>query len=137
MKHLVYLSLGSNIGSRRELLQTSIQLIRERIGLVEAVSDFIETSPVGFVSDYMFLNGAVRLRTDLSPLALLEALQAIERELGREKKSHNGVHYDRSIDLDILIYDDLELDTPQLRIPHPRMAERSFVQIPLKQVILP
>lgn len=136
MKHLVYLSLGSNIGSRRELLQTSIQLIRERIGSVEAVSDFIETSPVGFVSDYMFLNGAVRLRTDLSPLALLEALQAIERELGREKKSHNGVHYDRSIDLDILMYDDMELDTPQLRIPHPRMAERDFVLIPLKQVLL-
>lgn len=135
-QHSVYLSLGSNIGERRRLLMEAIRLIGERVGRVEAVSDFIETEPQGFVSSFMFLNAALRLKTSLSPHELLHRLQVIERELGREQKSHDGIHYDRPIDLDILLYDELHITSDELSIPHPRMQERPFVLIPLEQVLL-
>lgn len=112
MQHLVYLSLGSNQGNRHKYLNRAIELINHRLGQVEAISQFIETEPEGFVSPFMFLNAALRMRTELSPLALLIGLQQIERELGRTQKSHDGIHYDRSIDLDILLYDNVRIDTP-------------------------
>lgn len=135
MQHLVYLSLGSNQGNRHKYLNRAIELINHRLGQVEAISQFIETEPEGFVSPFMFLNAALRMRTELSPLALLIGLQQIERELGRTQKSHDGIHYDRSIDLDILLYDNVRIDTPILTIPHPRMQERSFVLLPLQEVL--
>lgn len=135
MQHLVYLSLGSNQGNRHKYLNRAIELINHRLGQVEAISQFIETEPEGFVSPFMFLNAALRMRTELSPLALLIGLQQIERELGRTQKSHDGTHYDRSIDLDILLYDNVRIDTPILTIPHPRMQERSFVLLPLQEVL--
>lgn len=135
MQHLVYLSLGSNQGNRHKYLNRAIELINHRLGQVETISQFIETKPEGFVSPFMFLNAALRMRTELSPLALLIGLQQIERELGRTQKSHDGTHYDRSIDLDILLYDNVRIDTPILTIPHPRMQERSFVLTPLQEVL--
>lgn len=136
MSHLVYIALGSNQGDRRELLDTAVQYIQEEIGSVEQVSTYIETEPEGFVSAYLFLNAVLRMRTELTPEVLLDKLQEIERKLGRTRKSHGGVHYDRTIDLDILLYDELSLDTPHLTIPHPRMYERDFVMKPLSEVLL-
>lgn len=136
MQHLVYLSLGSNQGERHKLLNHAIELIQERLGAVEMVSQFIETEPQGFVSSSMFLNAALRLRTSLSPLALLLGLQQIEQKLGRTSKSHDGIHYDRPIDLDILLYDNIRITSEQLTIPHPRMHERNFVLIPLREILL-
>lgn len=135
MSHLVYIALGSNQGDRRELLDTAIRHIQEEIGSVEQVSTYIETEPEGFVSVYLFLNAVLRLKTELTPEELLDKLQDIERRLGRTKKSHDGLHYDRTIDLDILLYDELSIDTPRLTIPHPRMYERDFVMRPLQEVL--
>lgn len=131
-----YLSLGSNLGDRRQLLHTAINEIAERVGRVEAISSCIETEPVGFDSVHLFLNMAVRVRTELNPYELLKVLKQLERDLGRTRKSHDGVHYDRTIDIDILLYDNLEINSDELQIPHPRMWERDFVMRPLKEILI-
>lgn len=131
----LYLSLGSNLGDREEMLNRAIALIGERVGEVQRVSSFIETEPWGFKSKHPFLNAACLVLTTLSPEQCLEATQQIERELGRKRKSRNGVYHDRPIDIDLLMYDDLELSTPKLTLPHPRMKEREFVMIPLREIL--
>ncbi len=131
-----YLSLGSNLGDRRQLLHTAINEIAERVGRVEAISSCIETEPVGFDSVHLFLNMAVRVTTELNPYELLKVLKQLERDLGRTRKSHDGVHYDRTIDIDILLYDSLEVNSEELQIPHPRMWERDFVIRPLKEILI-
>jgi 2-amino-4-hydroxy-6-hydroxymethyldihydropteridine diphosphokinase len=131
-----YLSLGSNLGDRKQLLHTAINEIAERVGRVEAISSCIETEPVGFDSVHLFLNMAVRVTTELNPYELLKVLKQLERDLGRTRKSHDGVHYDRIIDIDILLYDNLEVNSEELQIPHPRMWERDFVIRPLKEILI-
>jgi 2-amino-4-hydroxy-6-hydroxymethyldihydropteridine diphosphokinase len=131
-----YLSLGSNLGDRKQLLHTAINEIAERVGRVEAISSCIETEPVGFDSVHLFLNMAVRVTTELNPYELLKVLKQLERDLGRTRKSHDGVHYDRTIDIDILLYDNLEVNSEELQIPHPRMWERDFVIRPLKEILI-
>lgn len=131
-----YLSLGSNLGDRRQLLHTAINEIAERVGRVEAISSCIETEPVGFDSVHLFLNMAVRVTTELNPYELLKVLKQLEQDLGRTRKSHDGVHYDRTIDIDILLYDNLEINSEELQIPHPRMWERDFVMRPLKEILI-
>ena len=131
-----YLSLGSNLGDRKQLLHTAINEIAERVGRVEAISSCIETEPVGFDSVHLFLNMAVRVMTELNPYELLKVLKQLERDLGRTRKSHDGVHYDRIIDIDILLYDNLEVNSEELQIPHPRMWERDFVIRPLKEILI-
>lgn len=131
-----YLSLGSNLGDRRQLLHTAINEIAERVGRVEAISSCIETEPVGFDSVHLFLNMAVRVTTELNPYELLKVLKQLERDLGRTRKSHDGIHYDRTIDIDILLYDNLEVNSEELQIPHPRMWERDFVIRPLKEILI-
>ncbi len=131
-----YLSLGSNLGDRKQLLHTAINEIAERVGRVEAISSCIETEPVGFDSVHLFLNMAVRVTTGLNPYELLKVLKQLERDLGRTRKSHDGVHYDRTIDIDILLYDNLEVNSEELQIPHPRMWERDFVIRPLKEILI-
>ena len=131
-----YLSLGSNLGDRRQLLHTAINEIAERVGRVEAISSCIETEPVGFDSVHLFLNMAVSVTTELNPYELLKVLKQLERDLGRTRKSHDGVHYDRTIDIDILLYDNLEVNSTELQIPHPRMWERDFVMRPLKEILI-
>ena len=131
----LYLSLGSNIGDREETLHRAIALIQERIGTVQRVSSFIETEPWGFKSKNQFLNAACLAQTTLSPEECLEATQQIERELGRKRKSRNGRYHDRTIDIDLLMYGDLTLSTPRLTLPHPRMQERDFVMIPLREIL--
>ena len=131
----LYLSLGSNLGDRAENLNRAIALIGERVGEVQRVSSFIETEPWGFESKHPFLNAACLVLTTLSPEECLKATQQIERELGRKRKSRNGVYHDRPIDIDLLMYGDLALSTPRLTLPHPRMKERDFVMIPLREIL--
>lgn len=131
----LYLSLGSNLGDREDMLRRAIALIEERVGAVQRVSSFIETEPWGFESEHPFLNAAVMVRTTLSPIECLDRTQQIERELGRKKKSKGGKYHDRPIDIDLLLYGDLKLSTPRLTIPHPHMYERDFVMIPLREIL--
>ena len=131
--HKVYLGLGSNLGDRNANLERSIALIQERVGEVVRRSSFIETAPWGFQSENRFLNGVILVETALSPHDLLTATQQIERDLGRHKIV-NRKYIDRPIDIDILLYDDLTVDEPYLKIPHPLMYERDFVMIPLKEI---
>ena len=132
--HKAYLSLGGNLGDRETLLREAVRLIGERCGLVGAVSSFIETEPVGFVSTHPFLNLALELDTPLSPEELLPETQAIEKELGRTAKSAGGIYHDRPIDIDIILFGNLQIDTPELTIPHPRFRERLFVLTPLSEI---
>ena len=131
-----YLSLGSNLGDRKQLLHTAINEIAERVGRVEAISSCIETEPVGFDSVHLFLNMAVRVTTELNPYELLKVLKQLECDLGLTRQSHDGIHYDRTIDIDILLYDNLEVNSEELQIPHPRMWERDFVMRPLKEILI-
>ena len=132
MLHQVYLGLGSNQGDRQATLNRAIELIGERIGKVVRQSSVIETDPWGFISGNKFLNCVIFCETTLLPRQVLQITQQIERELGRH---HKGKGYrDRPIDIDILLYDDLNIDTPDLQIPHPLMYERDFVMIPLNEI---
>jgi 2-amino-4-hydroxy-6-hydroxymethyldihydropteridine diphosphokinase len=117
------------------MLHRAIALIEERVGAVQRVSSFIETEPWGFKSKNKFLNAAVKVLTTLSPEECLERTQQIERELGRKSKSKGGKYHDRPIDIDLLMYGDLKLSTPRLTLPHPRMKERDFVMIPLREIL--
>ena len=132
--HQVYLSLGSNLGDRKDNLAQAIRLIGERVGEVLRKSSFLESKPWGFESDNLFVNACVLCETTLTPRQVLRATQKIERELGRTHKSVNGHYADRLIDIDILLYDDLRVDEPDLQIPHPLMFERDFVMIPLGEI---
>lgn len=131
----VYLALGSNLGDRDALLSRAIRLIGERAGQVLRSSARYETVAEGFDSDNLFLNMVIELETELTPRDLLEATQRIEQELGRQSKSQGLVYQDRPIDIDILLYGALRLETESLTIPHPRMWERSFVMHPLRDLL--
>lgn len=130
----VYLGLGTNLGDKEANLRTAIYKLQERIGKQVSLSSFYETAPWGFESDHSFLNAAIGLETNLSPIEILHITQEIEKELGRTKKSVNGSYSDRLIDIDILLYDTLVLQTPELTIPHPLMTERDFVMKPLIEI---
>ena len=130
---IAYLAVGTNIGNKRRNMITAAALLAERVGDVLALSGFYETEPWGFQSENTFLNAALQLDTSLSPLELLKATQEIEIEMGRTQKS-NGAYHDRIIDIDILLYDNLVLQTPELTLPHPLMHERLFVMEPLAEI---
>lgn len=133
--HIAYLSLGSNLGDRHATMQSAILLLGKQAGTVDRVSSAIETEPWGFKSANKFLNMCVRIITPLSPEQLLATTKDIELQLGRTTKSVNGQYHDRPIDIDILTYDDLHINTPSLTLPHPHMHERDFVMIPLREIL--
>ncbi len=133
--HIAYLGLGSNLGDKHENLNKAIRNIEKLIGEIERQSAFYATEPWGFESKNSFINACVKVKTDLSPRQLLEATQSIERAMGRKEKSHNGQYHDRLIDIDILLYDNLHVNEPDLIIPHPLMEEREFVMVPLKEIL--
>lgn len=135
MLHTVYLALGSNLGDKRKNIARAIQKIGELVGDVVRQSTLIVTEPWGFDSDNEFLNDCVCVSTDLEPRGVLEMTQEIERSLGRTEKSRGGIYHDRLIDIDILLYDDITVDEPDLKIPHPHMRERDFVMRPLKEIL--
>ncbi len=128
-----HIGLGTNIGNRRQNLITAAALLAERAGDVLALSGFYESAPWGFRSENMFLNAALKMETDLSPEELLRTTEAIEKDMGRTKKS-DGTYHDRIIDIDILLYDDLTLQTAELTLPHPLMHLRQFVLEPLAEI---
>ena len=128
----VYLSIGSNMGNREEYLQTALEKLRqERTIRGVRVSDWIETEPYGYVEQASFLNAAVELETLESPDSLLKILQKIEAEGGRERTIHWGP---RTIDLDIVLFGDVVMQTEMLTIPHREMHLREFVLRPLAQL---
>jgi len=133
--HTVYLALGTNLGDREKAIQEAVRRIGEEVGTVERESSLIETKPWGFTSTHNFINAAVRVSTSLSPRNVLETTQHIEREKGRTRKSTERQYHDRVIDIDILLYDNIEVDEPDLHIPHPLMHERDFVMRPLQEIL--
>ncbi|MBQ9288047.1 MAG: 2-amino-4-hydroxy-6-hydroxymethyldihydropteridine diphosphokinase [Bacteroidaceae bacterium] len=130
----VYFSLGSNIGDRAKLLEQALTLLNKEIGNLVSRSSFYETEPWGFSSNHPFLNACCLCETELSPLEALHKTQQIEKELGRKRKSKNKKYHDRPIDIDLLLCDDLTINTKELTIPHPFMQERRFVLEPLKEI---
>lgn len=125
--HTVYLALGSNLDDRHENLRQAVAALSPQID-IKAKSHIYETDPWGYEDQPKFLNMAVRGLTYLEPEPLLKHLKRLETALGRQKTFANGP---RSIDIDILFFDDLILETPLLTLPHPRLHERGFVLLPL------
>jgi 2-amino-4-hydroxy-6-hydroxymethyldihydropteridine diphosphokinase len=131
----VYLSLGTNLGDKRRNITRAISLIKERAGEVLAFSSFFKSPPCGFESENEFVNIALKLQTELQPLDLLHALKAIESDMGRPPKAPGDTaYYDRIIDIDILLYDNIHMNTTELSIPHPKMAERDFIMTHLREI---
>lgn len=130
MRNLAYLSLGSNVGDRESHLRSAITRL-SAIGEVKSVSSLYETEPVEFTEQALFLNSAVALETSLTPLELMTQLLDIERSLGRERIQKKGP---RTIDIDILLFADVIVDSAALTIPHPAMAQRRFVLVPLAEI---
>lgn len=127
MKHTVYLALGTNLGDRLKNLQAALEALPPDVK-VSAVSPIYETPPWGYLDQPEFLNQVLKGETDLEPLELLRSIKKMEADLGRLP----GLRYGpRQIDLDILFFDELILESPELTIPHPRLAERAFVLVPL------
>jgi len=122
-----YLSLGSNLGDREQNLRTAIANLE---GVV-AISSFYETEPVEFTEQPWFLNCAVAVRTELTPQQFLSKVQAIEHKMGRRRIQPKGP---RNIDIDILLFGDAIIDTPELQLPHPAMHDRRFVLEPLSEI---
>ena len=132
--HQVYLGLGTNLGDKEANLKAAVEEIGKRVGEVTSLSAFHVSEPWGFTSDHTFLNAVCCVLTDFRPMEVLRLTQDIERSLGRLKKSVDGHYSDRLIDIDILLYDDLHLSSPELTIPHPLMWQRDFVMIPLHEI---
>ena len=134
MTKRLYLSLGTNLGNKRENLTRAIELLSLALGKCIAVSQFIETAPWGFDSQNSFLNCVAAFETALAPMQLLDMTESIERGLGRTQKSNNGHYRDRIIDIDILLYGDNIIVNDRLTIPHPLMHKRDFVLEPLAEI---
>lgn len=127
-----YLSLGSNMGNRLEMLKQAVSLLKEHPSIdVMKISSLYETDPVGYTEQDAFLNIVVYLQTELSAHELLDVCQSIEIELNRKREIRWGP---RTIDLDILLYNQDEVNSARLIIPHPRMHERAFVLVPLLEL---
>ena len=134
MQHEVYLGLGTNLGDKVQHLNDAISRISERVGQVVCQSSFLETEPWGFESDHTFLNAVICCKTEKTPREVLLLTQQIERDMGRTHKSDSVGYADRIIDIDILLYDYLMVDEPDLKIPHSLMHQRDFVMKPLEEV---
>ena len=131
---LVYIALGSNLGNRENNIKKAIIALDKIIGKLIKCSSFYETSPVGFCSNNYFINAAAIFETSLLPLELLEETEYVERILGRSEKSRNKQYSDRCIDIDILFYDNLIIQTEALTIPHPEIHNKLFVLEPLNEI---
>jgi 2-amino-4-hydroxy-6-hydroxymethyldihydropteridine diphosphokinase len=127
---IAYVALGSNLGDRERHLRVALDALRALRGVSEVVASRVyETDPVGPGEQGPYLNAVARVSTDLSPRDLLDGLLAIERSEGRERGPVRNAP--RTLDLDLLLYDEREIDEPDLVVPHPRMAQRAFVLEPL------
>ena len=126
-----YIALGSNLGDKEKNLRRALLLLTQQGVEVVRVSSFLSTEPYGVTDQPQFLNAVACVRTSLTPLALLDVLLATELAMGRVRLRHWG---ERNIDLDLLLYEDVVLDTKRLRLPHPDMQNRDFVLLPLAEI---
>lgn len=133
MKRHVVIGLGSNLGDKSKNLHQAIFEIEKSIGTVERISSFIETTAWGFDSEHTFLNACLLCSTTFTPLDLLLALKTIEQQMGRQKTKNT--YEDRCIDLDIIFYEDEQIQSEQLTIPHPHFRAREFVMLPLVEIL--
>lgn len=130
MRRVAYIGLGANLGDAAATLREAVRRLA-RLGTVSARSSLYRTPAWGYEEQPDFVNAAIALETDLEPRALLDGLKSLERELGRVPSFHWGP---RTIDLDILAFDDVRLDEPDLVIPHARLGERAFALVPLAEI---
>jgi len=130
---LSYLLVGSNSGSRHTEIEKAIGLIRERIGKINQMSSWYETEPWGFISETHFLNIALCVETDLSPVSLMDSIIQIETDAGRIRSNNKG-YRSRIIDIDVLFYSNEVINTESIKIPHPLLHLRKFVLTPLKEI---
>lgn len=128
---IAYIALGSNLGDKEKNLRRALLLLTQQGVEVVRVSSFLSTEPYGVTDQPQFLNAVACVRTSLAPLALLDVLLATELAMGRVRLRHWG---ERNIDLDLLLYEDVVLDTKRLRLPHPDMQNRDFVLLPLAEI---
>lgn len=131
----IVLGFGSNLGDREEYILSAYRLLEKELGELIKKSSFIETPAWGFESDNSFINSVAEFETQKTPLEALEICNKIEKELGRERNPLHIGYQNRTIDIDILFYEDIVLDTPTLKIPHPLIEERDFVLTPLKEIL--
>jgi 2-amino-4-hydroxy-6-hydroxymethyldihydropteridine diphosphokinase len=136
---IAHLSLGSNLGDREQNIERAIDAMSDRRIHITKRSHLFETEPVDVRGDGWFLNAAVEGETDLAPEQLMYTLLDIERELGRTRRAPEPGSSDkrkdsRTIDIDVLLYGDAIIHSPELEIPHPRMADRRFVLVPLAEI---
>ena len=147
---IIYFGIGTNLGNREENLRKAIELLHERVGECVACSSIYRSAPQGFVSENEFANVVAACKTNHLPEEVLLITQQIEREMGRTEKSENGVYHDRIIDIDLLQAlpqssspfeeenctegEEVVCKSKTLTLPHPRMQERDFVMIPLREV---
>jgi len=129
----VYLGLGTNLGDKKRNLNDALALLASEVGEVLQKSSFFDSKPCGFDSENDFLNAVVLVETNLPPMDLMAKAQALESRLGRTS-SNAKIYVDRVIDIDILMYEDLIVDQPTLKIPHPLFAERDFVLFPMTEI---
>lgn len=129
--HTAFIALGSNLGDREGNLRRALELLTQNGVEIVKISKFIETEPYGVIDQPRFLNGVCQVKTVLKPLELLRLLLTVEKEMGRVRLRHWG---ERNIDLDLLLYEDVIMDTEELRLPHPDMANRDFVMLPLAEI---
>jgi 2-amino-4-hydroxy-6-hydroxymethyldihydropteridine diphosphokinase len=127
-----YIGIGSNLGNREKHVEDAVKKLKNIKSVkIRKISSIRETEPVGGPKQGKYLNGVIEIETELKPRELLLRLQSIEDQLGRKRTVKDGP---RTIDLDILLYGDSNIDEPGLKIPHPRMAEREFVMKPLEEI---
>jgi len=133
----VFILLGGNVGDKAKIFEQTRKLIGERIGLITKMSSVYITESWGFKSD-PFWNQVLILNSSLNPFGILNLTQSIETGMGRSKKTRSNYassnYEDRVIDIDLLFYDKLQIDTPELTIPHPKIGERRFVLVPLNEL---
>ena len=128
---IIHLGLGSNLGDRAKNIRSAVDGLSQNGIIPVQLSSIIETAPVGGPEQGLFLNAVLQAETQLTPLELLTMIQTTEFKLGRIRTVKNGP---RTIDIDILLYDGVSMNTPELTIPHPRMSERDFVMAPLREL---
>lgn len=128
------LLLGGNQGDREDILNSAVRKIEDKVGDIANKSLIYETAAWGFDTKDAFLNQVIHVNTNLSPNHLLDTILNIEQELGRTRNENEHQYKSRSIDIDILLFDDLEMNEPDLTIPHPRLHERMFALMPLAEI---
>ena len=129
-RRTAYIGLGANLGDREGTLREAVNRLA-KVGTITALSSLYETEPVGYRDQPPFLNAVVALQTGLTPQELMRELLAIEQAMGRQRAFRNAP---RTLDLDVLLFGDAVIETPELTVPHPRMHERAFVLVPLAEI---